>query len=188
MRISLLKFCRKGGSLKAKIENLNYAPNVLKDKFKYYRNHPDEVVADGYERDSKTHKIKRRAQEITIANKVYANRNGNGSAASGDGWNYRGRGLIQVTGRANYADVSIQYGKLYSDSDVDFEKTPEFMAEFPYAIRSAVCFWISHGLEKLADSGSLDADVNRITAIINQHTDSYGERRNNFKVAYNAFK
>ncbi|MEQ1622773.1 MAG: hypothetical protein ABL919_15310 [Methylococcales bacterium] len=177
-----------GASLQATVESMQYNPGGLKGNFKYYRDHPDEAETDGYVRDAKTHKITRTAQQPIIANKAYANRNGNGAPASGDGWNYRGRGLIQVTGRANYADISSQYGKLYSGSNVDFVATPDLMAEFPYSIRSAVCFWIIHGLHKLADKGSLDADVDRITAVINKLTDSYGERRGNFKVAYNAFK
>lgn len=177
-----------GAGLEANVESLKYSPEGLKANFKYYRDHPDEAVTDGYEKDAKTRKITRAADQKLIANNVYASRNGNGNAASGDGWSFRGRGLIQVTGRSNYADITSQYGKLYSGSGVDFEKTPELMAEFPYTIRSAVCFWISHGLHKLADKGSQDADVNRITEVINKHTDSYGERRSNFKVAYNAFK
>ena len=68
----------------------------------------------------------------------------------GDGWKFRGRGLIQVTGRANYKAAAAQYGKLYGDA-VDFEADPDKMEDFPYTVRSAVCFWIEHGLQYLAD-------------------------------------
>lgn len=178
-----------GAKLQANVESLQYSPEGLKNTFKYYRNHPDEAVTDGYEKDAKTRKITRAADQKAIANKAYANRdNGNGNVASGDGWNYRGRGLIQVTGRGNYADINAQYAKLYPNDAVDFVKKPELMAEYPYTIRSAVCFWIFHGLHKLADKGSKDADVDRITAIVNKNTHSYKERCAHFKVAHEAFK
>ena len=177
-----------GAGLQAQVESLNYSPDSLKATFKYYRLHPAEALTDGYERDAKTHKITRGAGQETIGNNVYANRNGNGDSASGDGWNFRGRGLIQVTGRSNYADATAQYRKLYTGAAVDFEKTPELMADFPWAVRSAVCFWIQHDLHMLADRGSADADVDRITAVINLNTDSYADRRANFGTAHNAFK
>ena len=177
-----------GAGLEAKVESLQYSPDGLKGTFKYYRLHPKEAVTDGYERDAKTRKITRGAEQETIGNNVYASRNGNGDAASGDGWNFRGRGLIQVTGRSNYAGMTTQYATLYPGDTVDFEKTPELMAEFPYTVRSAVCFWILHGLDKLADKGETDEDVDRITAIINLNTDSYADRRANFTVAHDAFK
>jgi putative chitinase len=177
-----------GARLEARIESLNYSPEALKNTFSYYRLHPTEAVADGYEKDPKTHVIKRGANQEAIANKVYGNRPGLGNTNPGDGWNFRGRGLIQVTGRSNYAEASRQYQMLYADTGVDFEGTPALMSEFPYSVRSAVCFWIQHDLHKLADRGSTDADVDRITAVINRNTDSYADRRSHFTVAYNAFQ
>ena len=85
-----------GPGLDKASESLNYPPDRLKATFKYYREHPAEADVDGRTHD-------RKAEQNTIANKVYASRNGNGGLASGDGWKYRGRGLIQVTGRENYA-------------------------------------------------------------------------------------
>ena len=177
-----------GAALEAQVESLNYSPEGLKGSFKYYRQHPDEAVTNGYDKDPKTRKIKRGADQETIGNKAYADRNGNGGVASGDGWKFRGRGLIQVTGRANYAATTARYRKLYSGKDVDFELTPELMADFPHAVRSAVCFWIEHGLDKLADKGATGDDVDRITAVINLNTDSYADRRANFVVAQSALK
>ncbi len=176
-----------GAGLEAKVESLNYSPEGLKNTFKYYRENPGKATTDAYEKDPRTHKITRGADQETIANNVYANRNGNGSVASGDGWKFRGRGLIQVTGRGNYAEITRQYGKLYADG-VDFETLPDLMADFPYTVRSAVCFWIQHDLQTLADKGSSSADVDRITAVINRNTDSYAERQANFITAYDAFK
>lgn len=177
-----------GAALEAKVESLNYSPESLKSTFKYYRLHPDEAVTDGYERDAKTRKITRKADQEAVGNKAYADRNGNGDAASGDGWKFRGRGLIQVTGRSNYREATLQYAAVYSGDKVDFEDKPELMAEFPYTVRSAVCFWTKHDLHKLADRGSADEDVDRITAVINRDTDSYGDRRSHFGVAHDAFK
>ena len=119
---------------------------------------------------------------------MYASRIGNGNAASGDGWAFRGRGLKQVTGRANYVTTTQRYAKLYPSSAVDFEKTPDLMAEFPYSLRSAVCFWIENGLHLLADAGSEAAHVDAITAVVNKYTDSYAARRGHFNTAWAAFK
>jgi putative chitinase len=102
-----------GGALAGKVENLNYAPDVLKRKFSYYKKFPAEAVQDGYIRDPVTRQITRAAHQQAIANKIYAGRIGNGNVASGDGWKFRGRGFIQVTGRANYADTARQYAGLY---------------------------------------------------------------------------
>ena len=174
-----------GAGMNAKVESLNYSPEGVKANFSYYRKHPEEAVTDGYEKTGK--KITRHADEEAIANHAYASRGGNGDFASGDGWRFRGRGLIQVTFRSNYAEATTQYRALYG-GDVDFEKTPDLMAEFPYAVRSAVCFWVQHKLYELADKGSKDEDADRITAVINLHTDSYGSRRKNLAVALDAFK
>lgn len=176
-----------GPAMKGGTEDLFYGEQGLKDTFSYYRENPKEAAEDAYERDAKTRKFTRAAQEEAIANKVYASRNGNGDAKSGDGWSYRGRGLIQVTGRGNYAAVTKKYQEIYSDKSMDFEKTPAAINEFPYLIRSAVCYWLMNGLDKLADSGDQDADVNRITKVVNANTDSYEKRREHFRVAYQAF-
>ena len=85
-----------GPALEAVGESRNYSPDALKSTFNYYTNHPAEAVTDGYVRDPVTHRITRAANEEVIANKAYANRNGN--VASGDGWRFRGRGFIQVPG------------------------------------------------------------------------------------------
>jgi putative chitinase len=177
-----------GTELKPVDENLNYSPEALKSKFSYYQRNPAEAVQDGYDRDPVTRKIRRRALEETIANKIYAGRIGNGDIASGDGWRYRGRGFIQVTGRANYAEVTRQCQLLYPGMDVDYVANPGLMAAFPGAPRSAVGYWTMKGLHKLADMGSTGADVDRITAVINKNTDSYPARRANFIIAFDALK
>lgn len=178
-----------GPGLQSQSESLNYSPTALM-KFSYYVNHPAEAQQDGYSRDPTTNKIVRPANQIAIANKAYGSRKdlGNGDVASGDGYRFRGRGFIQVTGRANYTALAAEYHGIYGASDVDFVANPDLVGTFPYTVRSAVCFWIQHGLPKLADNGSTDADVDAITAVINKNTNSYDQRRENFQQAVQAFQ
>lgn len=169
-------------------ENLNYSPAALA-KFGYYKSRPGEAKADGYEKDPQTGRIVRKANKEAIANKAYGGRDelGNGPIASGDGWRFRGRGCIQVTGRANYTAITKQCQLLYPGMDVDYVANPDLMAQLPGAIRSAVGFWVRNGLHLLADKGASGADVDRITAKVNFHTDSYPGRRDNFGIARRAF-
>ncbi|WP_227461267.1 glycoside hydrolase family 19 protein [Cupriavidus pauculus] len=108
---------------------------------------------------------------------------GNGDYASGDGWRYRGRGLKQLTGRANYKAFAKWHATLQSEwpqEILDFEANPELLVQPKYAARSAAYFWVDHALHEIADKGSTDAHVNSITAIVNFHTDSYAARVKNF--------
>ena len=177
-----------GQALEAQVESLSYSPKGLAANFSYYRNHPDEAVQDGYSKDPATGKIIRKANQERIANNAYANRIGNGDAASGDGFQFRGRGFIQVTGRANYSALTTQYANLYGATGVNFVANPDQVATFPHSLRSAICFWIQHGLPKLADHGSSDLNVDAITAVINRDTPSYGDRRDNFHKALQVFQ
>ena len=110
-----------------------------------------------------------------LANKVYANRLGNGDTASGDGWKYRGRGLIQVTGKFNYQALA-------KDLEVDFVKDPDLVATPGYAAISAAWFWKKHGLNELADDEKYTAASLRI----NKKLDSFPEREANRKRALDA--
>jgi putative chitinase len=176
-----------GPELQAQVESLNYSPKAL-GKFSYYRNHPAEAVQDGYARDPNTQKIVRPANQPMIGNKAYANRIGNGDVASGDGYLFRGRGFIQVTGRANYAALTTQYAKIYGAGGADFLANPEEVASFPFSVRSAVCYWIQHGLPALADQGSSDLNVDAITNVVDPGTDSQDLRRDNFHKAIQVFQ
>ena len=91
-----------------------------------------------------------------IANNVYANRLGNGDEASGDGSKYRGRGLIQLTGKNNYQEFAGAIGKSLDDTS-QYMQTPEGACE------SACFFWKKHNINKFADL----RDVYSITKIIN---------------------
>ncbi len=98
-------------------------------------------------------------QPARIANRVYANRLGNGNEASGDGWRYRGRGLIQITGCANYARCSLS---LYKNADV-LLNAPDKLCEPEQATRSAAWFWSANGCGDPAARG----DVSAVTKLIN---------------------
>jgi putative chitinase len=93
-----------------------------------------------------------------LANFVYAGRLGNGDAASGDGFRYRGRGIIQVTGRANYAAA----GK---ELQLDLVGNPDLLLQPANAALSAAWFWSSRGLNELADDNTGDNDLEDFTEI-----------------------
>jgi predicted chitinase len=104
--------------------------------------------------------------------------------ASGDGWKYRGRGLKHLTGKSNYREFSIFHEKFWNEP-VNFVDHPELLEDFKYTVRSGVYFWLSHNLANEADKGSSSNEVDAITRVINQATDSYEERRINFTRIYN---
>lgn len=131
--------------LKPISENLNYSEDGLLNTFGKYFN--------------KTNvKLYARKPE-KIANRVYANRMGNGNESSGEGWKFRGRGFIQITGRENYT-------KLSNDTEIDFINNPDLLLTEPNALLSALWYWNSRGLNKFADKD----DVITITKRINGGT------------------
>lgn len=123
-------------------ENLNYSTEGLLRTFTKYFN---TLTAIQYKR-----------QPERIANRVYANRMGNGNEMSGEGWKYRGRGFFQITGKENYF-------RLANDTDLDCLKNPDLLLEEANAMISALWFWNVKGLNKLADKD----DVKGITRVIN---------------------
>jgi putative chitinase len=98
------------------------------------------------------------ANEQKLANFVYANRLGNGDAASGDGFRFRGRGIIQITGRSNYTDA----GRALN---IDLVANPDQLLTQPIAAMAAAWFWSSHGLNALADDRTDDNDLEDFTEI-----------------------
>lgn len=126
------------------VENLNYRADSL---CKIWPNHfPSLEFAMQYNR-----------QAEKIANRVYANRMGNSDEASGDGWAYRGRGLIQLTGRDNYKYCGKAIG-------VDLEENPEYLETPKYAALSAGWYWAIHRLNNIA------SDIIAVTKKINGGT------------------
>ena len=153
----------ESGGFRVTQENLNYSAKGLNGIFRKY--FPTEAAAAAYAR-----------QPQKIANKVYANRMANGSEASGDGYKFRGRGYIQLTGRDNYT----QFGKAIG---VDIPSNPDLVSS-KYALASAAWFWSKNGLNKLADNGSTDTVVTSITKRVNGGTIGLADRIKHFKEYY----
>jgi putative chitinase len=140
-------------------ENLNYSAQGLMRTFaKYF---PDQSTAMAYARNPEK-----------IANRVYANRMGNGSEASGDGFRYRGRGLIQVTGKDNYFWFA-------SSLEITPEEAAEYMQTFEGAAQSACWYWETASLNKLADAG----DILTMTKRINGGTIGLEDRKKHYEHA-----
>lgn len=139
-------------------EGLNYSENAL---IAMFGKRITAAQAKAYGRNAE-----HSANQKMIANIIYANRNGNGDVASGDGYRYRGRGLIQITGKANYAALSGQLS-------ADVVANPDLLTENLHAAMSAAAWWKNHGLNELAD---LD-DVTRITKVINGGTNGLDDRK-----------
>lgn len=112
-----------------------------------------------------------------LANRVYASRLGNGPEASGDGWRYRGRGVVQLTGRANYADAAESLARPYVER-------PELVAEPADACLTAAWFWHSRKLSILADSAQWDAITRAVNGPAMLHADL---RRQHAEQALTAF-
>lgn len=143
----------ESGCMRFDMENLNYSSDALLRVFgKYFKTREE---ADAYAR-----------QPAKIANRVYANRMGNGSESSGDGWRYRGRGLIQLTGKNNYKAFAEWVG------DPRIMDEPDLVASV-YAVHSAVFFWDRNNLNKVADKD----DVVALTRKINGGENGLSHRR-----------
>lgn len=153
----------ESGGFKVTSENLNYSAKGLRGIFKKY--FPTDAIANAYQR-----------QPQKIANKVYANRMANGSEASGDGYKFRGRGYIQLTGKDNYT----QFGKSIG---VDILSNPDSVAS-KYALASAAWFFSKNGLHKIADEGASDAVVTKVTKRVNGGTIGLADRIKHFKEYY----
>lgn len=140
------------------VENLNYSAEGLAATWpKRYRG------ADG---KPNTLALNLARHPQAIANNTYAGRNGNGDEASGDGWLYRGRGLIMVTGRANYRAAGVGI-------DQPLEDHPELLEQADFAAMSAAWWWANHGLNELADAGNFE----QITRVINGGLNGLAERQ-----------
>jgi putative chitinase len=124
-------------------ENLNYSADGLNKIFKKY--FPTVDAAKPYARNPEK-----------IANRVYANRMGNGDERSGDGWKYRGRGLIQLTGKDNYTWFA-------ASIEESVDETVKFLETYEGAVQSACWFWESNNLNTLADK----MDIKTLTRRIN---------------------
>lgn len=144
-------------------ENLNYkAPSLRKVFPKYFQ---DDATAAAYA--NKPEKI---------ANRVYANRMGNGDESSGDGFRYCGRGLIQLTGKDNYTFFA-------ASLDIPVEEASEYLQTFEGAVQSACFFWEQNNLNKWADAG----DILTLTKRINGGTIGLEDRIKHYEHALHIF-
>lgn len=143
----------ESGFMHFDMENMNYSAKALRAVFgKYFKTEED---AETYARKPEK-----------IANRVYSNRMGNGSESSGDGWKYRGRGLIQLTGKANYKAFADWVGDQRVMDDPDLVATE-------YAVHSAIFFWDKNRLNTLADKD----DIVRLTKRVNGGENGLAHRK-----------
>jgi putative chitinase len=135
----------ESGNFRMLKENLNYKAATLRKIFpKYFPS--DEIAAQFAAMPNR---------QEAIANRVYGGRMGNGPEATGDGWRFCGRGLIQLTGRNNY--------QAFADSiETDINEIPEYLATFEGAVQSACWFWETNSLNKWADAGDILTLTKRI--------------------------
>ncbi len=155
----LAQIAHESGGFTAVKENLNYSAKGLMTTFKKY--FPSEDLANQYAKKPEK-----------IANRVYANRMANGDEASGDGYRFCGRGLIQLTGRANYT-------KFAADLDMSIADTVAYLETPNGAVASAGWFWDNNKLNQYCDSG----DFVTLTKRINGGTIGLEDRKHHFELA-----
>jgi len=157
----------ESGGFTAVRENLNYkAPGLMKIFKKYF---PNAKIALQYEK-----------KPDKIANLVYANRMGNGPESSGDGFNYRGRGYIQLTGKSNYQ----LFDKTVPE---DITSNPDLVAT-KYPLASAAFFFNNNKLWTICDRGADSATVTSVTKRVNGGTIGLADRQKHFNEYYNLLK
>ncbi|ABX22477.1 hypothetical protein SARI_02620 [Salmonella enterica subsp. arizonae serovar 62:z4,z23:-] len=153
-------------------EGFNYRPQVLIDKFAYYRNHSQDAQVDGFIPGRQA------ANKQNIANRAYGGREGNDDITSGDGWRYRGRGMKQLTFKNNYRSFTNYHERVWGER-IDFVTNPDFLVETVYAARSALYFWDQNNLYSRADNGVSRTVSDSITRIVNLYDNHYEDRHNN---------
>ncbi len=157
----------ESGNFKAVNENLNYGAKGLRGIFpKYF---PTDALAAEYERKPEK-----------IANKIYGGRMGNGPEATGEGYKFRGRGYIQLTGKDNYS----AFDKVVAENILE---TPDLVAT-KYPLLSAAWYWNSRALNALADKGATTAEVTAITKKVNGGTIGLEDRIKHFNEFYALLK
>jgi putative chitinase len=157
----------ESGGFKAVNENLNYGAKGLLGIFKKY--FPTEQKVLLYERKPEK-----------IANLVYGGRMGNGPEISGEGYKFRGRGYIQLTGKDNYK----AFDAVVPENIIE---TPDLVAT-KYPLMSAAWFFHKNGLHKIADEGTTDEVVTKVTKRVNGGTIGLPDRIKHFKEYYNLLK
>jgi putative chitinase len=141
----LAQCAHESGGFKAIKENLNYRTPTLRKLFSKY--FPTDALADEY--------CAKPNKQEAIANRIYANRMGNGPEESGDGYRYCGRGLIQLTGKDNYTRYA-------ASTEQTVEEASEHLTTFEGCVQSAAWFWEANNLNQYADNGDILTMTKRI--------------------------
>jgi len=162
----LAQCAHESGAFKFVSENLNYSAQGLQNTFgKYFPGNLEESYARNPEK---------------IASRVYADRMGNGNEASKDGWKFRGRGYIQLTGKSNYVKFTQFIGE-------DCVANPDLVAT-KYPLASAAFFFNNNNLWSICDRGSSDEVVTSVTKRVNGGTNGLADRITKFKKYYSLLK
>lgn len=157
----LSQCAHESGNFTTLTENLNYSSDRLLVVFpKYFK---DKATADAYGR-----------QPIKIGSRVYSNRMGNGDEASGEGYKFRGRGYIQLTGKNNY----VEFGKFIGE---DLVANPDLVAT-KYPLTSAAFFFNKNALWTICDKGDSVDVVTQVTKRVNGGTHGLQDRINKFNL------
>lgn len=159
----LSQCAHESGSFKVTRENLNYSADRLRVVFPRY--FPTIEVAKQYER-----------QPVKIGSRVYANRMGNGDELSSDGYKYKGRGYIQLTGKNNYS----AFDKVVGD---DILNNPDLVSS-KYPLMSAAWFFDKNNLWAICDLGAGEDVIKNLTKRINGGLNGYADRLSKFKIYY----
>lgn len=157
----------ESGGFKAVTENLNYGAKGLRGVFGKY-----------FTTDAKALEYERKPEKI--ANLVYGNRMGNGAESTGEGFKFRGRGYIQLTGKDNYT----AFDKVVEE---DLISNPDLVST-KYPLLSAAWFFHKNGLHKIADEGATEAVVTKVTKRVNGGTIGLDQRIKEFNEYYNLLK
>lgn len=143
----------ESGKFTREVENLNYRAQALLEIFPSH-------FSDINDATSYDH------QPEKIANRIYANRMGNGDDASGDGWKYRGRGDLQITGKANYQALQ-NWLNQDNDNPIDLINNPDLIETAPYDLLSAAWFFTANNIWSICDKGVDETTVSAVTRKVN---------------------
>jgi len=167
----LAQCAHESGNFRAVSENLNYSIGRMVQIFRSdFDTNKDGIV-------SESEMIKARSivgNPVAIGNFVYANQNGNGPESSGDGYKYRGRGYIQLTGRGNY----VRFDRFVNDNIIE---NPDLVAT-KYPLMSAAFFFNSNNLWRICDRGATDSVVKALTLRVNGGYNGLEDRIGKFKL------
>jgi len=164
---------------RASEENLSYNPRRMREYFgciggpSKYINSSDECSQGRLRNKLWTQESYYAHNPDNLGNYVYANRMGNGDESSGDGYKYRGRGFMQITGKNGYKSFQEEHNKRFPDDQQDFVSNPELvLTKLEYGLESAFTFWFRNNLNSISDTGT----VRDVTQVVNGGQNGYADR------------